>query len=209
MQRRQFDALWHGLCIVNHMAKMLIIDESDDRAAELSAGLLAAGHQVTARFCAVGELAGQLTELKPEVILVAVESPSPMMLGTLSVLLRELPRPVVLLTQDGDARMIRAAFKAGVSAYVVDDLDLARLKPIVNVAIARFEEQQALKQELAEANRKLSDRIIVERAKGILMKTRGLDEDKAYEALRSLSMERAQPMAKVANDLVTMAKLLL
>jgi response regulator NasT len=104
---------------------------------------------------------------------------------------------------------MRSAFKAGVSAYVVDNLDLARLKSIVDVAIARFESHQAVKQELAVATQKLSDRKVVEKAKGILMKTRSLDEEAAYGALRKLAMERAQPLAKVAGDLVAMAKLLL
>jgi response regulator NasT len=116
---------------------------------------------------------------------------------------------VILLTQESDTEVMRAAFKAGVSAYIVDNLDLARLKPIVDVAIARFEEHQALKRELAVATRKLSERKIVEKAKGILMKTRGLDEDQAYAALRKLAMERAQPIGKIAGDLVEMAKLLL
>jgi response regulator NasT len=104
---------------------------------------------------------------------------------------------------------MRAAFKAGVSAYVVDNLDMARLKPIIDVAIARFESHQSVKQELAAATRKLSERKVVERAKGILMKTRGLSEDEAYAALRKLAMERAQPLAKVAGDLLAMARLLL
>jgi response regulator NasT len=96
-----------------------------------------------------------------------------------------------------------------VSAYVVDNLDLARLKPIVDVAIARFEAHQLLKQELATATRKLSERKLIDKAKGILMKTRSLDEDQAYAALRKLAMDRAQPLGKVAGDLVEMAKLLL
>jgi response regulator NasT len=122
---------------------------------------------------------------------------------------RDMPRPVIILTPEDDTDVIRAAFKAGVSAYVVDNLDLARLKPIIDVAIARFESYQSLKQELAAATRKLSDRKVVEQAKGILMKTRGLAEDEAYAALRNLAMERAQPLAKVAGDLLAMAKLLL
>jgi response regulator NasT len=92
---------------------------------------------------------------------------------------------------------------------VVDNVDMARIKPIVDVAIARFESHQAVKTELATATRKLSERKLVEKAKGILMKSRGLDEDAAYTALRKLAMERAEPMGKVAADLVAMAKLLL
>ena len=191
------------------MLRILIIDESRVRASELCAGLAMAGHQVAAVLPSALDLTAQIESIKPDVILIETESPSRDTLENLAVMNREMPRPVVLLTQDSDAAVMRAAFKAGVSAYIVDNLDLARLKPIVDVAIARFEEHQDLKQELAVATRKLSERKVVEKAKGILMKTRGLDEDQAYAALRKLAMERAQPIGKIAGDLVEMAKLLL
>ncbi len=168
-----------------------------------------AGHQVAAVLPSALDLTAQIESIKPDVILIETESPSRDTLENLAVMNREMPRPVILLTQESDTEVMRAAFKAGVSAYIVDNLDLARLKPIVDVAIARFEEHQALKRELAVATRKLSERKVVEKAKGILMKTRGLDEDQAYAALRKLAMERAQPIGKIAGDLVEMAKLLL
>jgi response regulator NasT len=155
------------------------------------------------------DLTAQIEQIKPDVILIETDSPSRDTLENLAVMEREMPRPVIILTQDSDAALMRAAFQAGVSAYVVDNLDLARLKPIVDVAIARFEAHQLLKQELATATRKLSERKLIDKAKGILMKTRSLDEDQAYAALRKLAMDRAQPLGKVAGDLVEMAKLLL
>ena len=191
------------------MLRILIIDESRARASELCAGLAMAGHQVAAVLPSALDLTAQIEEIKPDVILIETDSPSRDTLENLAVMDREMPRPVIILTQDSDAALMRAAFKAGVSAYVVDNLDLARLKPIVDVAIARFDAHQNLKQELATATRKLSERKLVEKAKGILMKTRGLDEDQAYAALRKLAMERAQPIGKVSGDLVAMAKLLL
>lgn len=191
------------------MLRILIIDESRSRAAELCAGLAMAGHQVAAVLPSALDLTAQIEAIKPDVILIETDSPSRDTLENLAVMEREMPRPVIILTQESDEAVMRAAFKAGVSAYVVDNLDLARLKPIVDVAIARFEEHQKLKQELAVATRKLSERKIVEKAKGILMKTRGLDEDQAYAALRKLAMERAQPLGKVAGDLVAMARVLL
>ena len=168
-----------------------------------------AGHQVAAVLPSALDLTAQIERIKPDVILIETDSPSRDTLENLAVMNRDMPRPVILLTQESDELVMRAAFKAGVSAYIVDKLDLARLKPIVNVAIARFEEHQNLKQELASATKKLSDRKVVEKAKGILMKTRGLDEEQAYAALRKLAMERAQPLGKIAGDLVEMAKLLL
>ncbi|NJD35309.1 MAG: ANTAR domain-containing protein [Betaproteobacteria bacterium] len=191
------------------MLRILIIDESRVRAGELCAGLAMAGHQVAAVLPSALDLTAQIEAIKPDVILIETESPSRDTLENLAVMEREMPRPVIILTQESDEAVMRAAFKAGVSAYVVDNLDLARLKPIVDVAIARFEEHQKLKQELAVATKKLSERKVVEKAKGILMKTRGLDEEQAYAALRKLAMERAQPIGKVAADLVDMAKLLL
>ncbi|MDP1734012.1 MAG: ANTAR domain-containing protein [Sulfuritalea sp.] len=191
------------------MLRILIIDESRTRAGELCAGLAMAGHQVAAVLPSALDLTAQIEKIKPDVILIETESPSRDTLENLAVMEREMPRPVIILTQDSDAELMRAAFKAGVSAYVVDNFDLARLKPIVDVAIARFEDHQNLKRELATATKKLSDRKLVEKAKGILMKTRGLDEDQAYAALRKLAMDRAQPLGKVAGDLVAMAKLLL
>lgn len=198
-----------GLACRTFMLRILIIDESRARAGELCAGLAMAGHQVAAVLPSALDLTAQIESIKPDVILIETESPSRDTLENLAVMNREMPRPVILLTQESDTEVMRAAFKAGVSAYIVDNLDLARLKPIVDVAIARFEEHQALKRELAVATRKLSERKIVEKAKGILMKTRGLDEDQAYAALRKLAMERAQPIGKIAGDLVEMAKLLL
>ncbi|MDP1636284.1 MAG: ANTAR domain-containing protein, partial [Gallionellaceae bacterium] len=191
------------------MLRILIIDESRARASELCAGLAMAGHQVAAVLPSALDLTAQIEQVKPDVILIETDSPSRDTLENLAVMEREMPRPVIILTQDSDAALMRAAFKAGVSAYVVDNLDMARLKPIVDVAVARFEEHQNLKHELATATRKLSERKVVDKAKGILMKTRGLDEDQAYVALRKLAMERAQPLGKVAGDLVAMAKLLL
>ena len=191
------------------MLRILVIDESRSRAAELCGGLAMAGHQVAAVLPSALDLTAQIERIKPDVILIETDSPSRDTLENLAVMDREMPRPVIILTTEDDADVMRAAFKAGVPAYVVDNLDLARLKPIVDVAIVRFESHQAVKQELAQATQKLSERKVIEQAKGILMKTRGLDEERAYSSLRSLAMERALPLGKVAADLVAMAKLLL
>ena len=191
------------------MLRVLIIDESRTRAGELCAGLAMAGHQVAAVLPSALDLTAQIEAIRPDVILIETESPSRDTLENLAVMEREMPRPVIILTHDSDADLMREAVKAGVSAYVVDNVDLARLKPIVDVAVARFEAHQDLKHELATATKKLSERKLIDKAKGILMKTRGLDEDQAYAALRKLAMDRAQPLGKVAGDLVEMARLLL
>lgn len=191
------------------MLRVLIIDESRTRAAELCAGLALAGHQVAAVLPSSEDLTARIESIKPDIILIETDSPSRDTLENLAVMDREMPRPVIIFSQEGDQETIRAAVKAGVSTYMVDGVDPARLRSVIDVAVVHFEEQQALKQELASATRKLSERKVVEKAKGILMKTRGLDEEGAYAALRKLAMERAKPMATVAQDLIDMAQLLL
>lgn len=191
------------------MARILVIDESQQRAVEICTGLIKAGHQVAAVLPSALELIGRIEEIKPDIILIETESPSRDTLEHLGVMNQSMPRPVVMFSQDGDSDTIRAAVRAGVAAYVVDGFEIDRLKPVVDVAVARFEEHQALRHELAEASRKLSERKTIEKAKGILMKSRGMDEDTAYAALRKLAMEKSQPLARVAADLVDMAQLLL
>lgn len=191
------------------MLRVLVIDESRTRAAEICAGLALAGHQVAAVLASSADLSAQIEAIRPDIILIETDSPSRDTLENLAVMNAAMPRPVIIFAQEGDQDTIRAAVKAGVSTYVVDGLDPQRLKPVIDVAVASFDEHQALRTELAAATKKLSERKLIDRAKGLLMKSRGMDEAEAYAALRKLAMERAKPMAAVAQDLIDMAKYLL
>jgi response regulator NasT len=191
------------------MLSVLVIDESESRAGEICAGLAVAGYQVAALLPSTLDLSARVEQLKPDVILIQTDSPSRDTLEHLAVAHEELPRPVVMFANQGDARVIRKAFKAGVSAYIVDGLSAKRLKPVIDVAIARFEEYQELRHERDDAKSQLADRKTIERAKGVLMKARGYDEDTAYNALRKLAMDRKQPLVKVAAQVIEMANLLL
>lgn len=191
------------------MLSVLVIDESRARAGDICAGLIQAGYQVAAILADAANLTQEVEKLQPDVILIDTESPSRDTLEHLAVMNNDMPRPVVIFTQDDGQDAIRDAVKAGVSAYVVDGLDAKRVKPILDVARARFEETLAMRRELDELSRKLSDRKLVDKAKGVLMRARGLDEDAAYHAMRKLAMERGQTMAKVAVDIIDMSKLLL
>jgi len=191
------------------MLRVLVIDESESRAGEICAGLALSGHQVAALLPSCLDLATRVEQIRPDIILIQTDAPSRDTLEHLALAHETLPRPVVMFADKSDARMIRKALKAGVSAYIVDGLTPARLEPIMEVAIASFEEYQSLRRELNAATKKLADRVVVDRAKGILMKARGLDEDAAYKALRRLAMDRGKPLAAVAAEVVEMAKLLL
>jgi response regulator NasT len=191
------------------MLTVLVIDESRSRAGEICAGLALAGYQVAAILAGSENLTAEVERLQPDVILIDTNSPSRDTLEHLAAMNKDMPRLVVIFTQEDGKTAIRDAVKAGVSAYVVDGLDAKRIKPILDVAQARFEESQALRRELEEASKKLSDRKLLDQAKGVLMKARGLDEDAAYHAIRKLAMERGQTMAKVARDVIDMARVLL
>ena len=148
------------------MLRVLVVDESRTRAADICAGLALAGHQVAAILPSALDLAEHVGRLRPDVILIETDSPSRDTLEHLGVVNREAPRPVVIFASESDADVIRAAVRAGVSAYVVDGLDPQRIQPVIEVARARFEDYQALRRELADATQKLSERKLVEAGQG-------------------------------------------
>lgn len=188
--------------------RVLVVDESPERAEILRDGLLRAGYEVTASLSSPVALLKTIDELKPDVIVIDTESPSRDVLEHLVMMSQHTPRPVVMFATDGAPEKIREAVRAGVSAYVVDGLDPARVKTIVEVAVARFEDFQNLRTQLAQANLKLSERKLIERAKGMLMKARGLDEEAAYALLRKVAMDRKLKIAEVAQQLVDATELL-
>jgi len=188
--------------------RVLVVDESPERAELLREGLRLAGHEVTATLSSPLALLKTIDELKPDVIVIDTESPSRDVLEHLVFVSQHTPRPVVMFAQDDAPETIRAATRAGVSAYVVDGLDKNRIEAIIEAAVARFDQYQSLRTQLAEANLKLSERKLVERAKGLLMKSRGLDEEAAYTALRKMAMDRKLKLADVAQRVVDAADLL-
>ena len=188
--------------------RVLVVDESAKRAEVLRAALLLAGYEVTASLTSAVTLLKTIERLEPAVILIDTDSPSRDVLEHLVMVSRHTPRPVVMFASDGTPETIRAATRAGVSAYVVDGLDEKRIKAIVDVAVARFDELQDLRGQLAQANSKLAERKLIERAKGLLMKSRSLDEEAAYAALRKAAMDRNLKLSEVAQRIVDAADLL-
>ena len=192
--------------------RILVVDESDERAALLGEALAAAGHEVVASLSSPLELLRAVDALRPDVIVIDTESPTRDVLEHVVIVSQSSPRPIVMFASDAGGAAIRDAVRAGVSAYVVDGLDSSRVNSIVEVACARFDEYQRefqrLKIELAEANLKLSERKLVERAKGLLMQSRGVSEDEAYHALRKLAMSKKLRLGDVAQQVIDTAELL-
>lgn len=188
--------------------RVLVVDESEERAAILREGLAMAGHEVAASLSSPLELLRMVQDLQPDVIVIDTESPTRDVLEHLVIVSQSSPRPIVMFAADSGGEAIREAVRAGVSAYIVDGLDARRVNSIVQVACARFEEFQRLKAELAEANLKLAERKLVERVKGLLMHSRGMSEDDAYHALRKLAMSKKMRLGDVAQQLIESAELL-
>ncbi len=188
--------------------RVLVVDEWPERAELLREALLRAGYEVTASLSSPVALLKTIDQLKPDVIVIDTDSPSRDVLEHLVVMSQHTPRPVVMFATDGAPETIREAVRAGVSAYVVDGLEKNRIKAIIDVAVARFEDFQRLREELAEANLKLAERKLVDRAKGLLMKSRKLDEEAAYALLRKFAMDRKLRIGEVAQQLIDAADLL-
>jgi response regulator NasT len=186
----------------------MLVDEDSERSAPLEDFLLGAGYEVVGRLSDTADLNGAVAQLQPDVIIIGTDSPSRDTLEHICVVSRDDPRPIVMFTHDGETEKIRAATRAGVSAYVVGGLDSARLKPIMDAAMVRFEEYQALRNELESTTAKLAERKNIERAKGILMKQRGLDEESAYQALRRIAMERGTRLGEISRQVIDAAALL-
>lgn len=188
--------------------RILLVDAYPERAAVLEKTLLAAGHHIVAHFDHGRDLREQVLRVAPDMVIIDIDSPNRDILEDMHALNREQPRPVVIFTQDDDASLIKNALAAGVSAYVVGNLDPARVAPVLTVAISRFEQFQSIKRELDDARSALADRKLVEKAKGILMKQKGMDEEAAYAAMRRMAMDRNLKLSELARSLIAAAELL-
>ncbi|MGB7289461.1 MAG: ANTAR domain-containing protein [Candidatus Macondimonas sp.] len=190
------------------MLKVMLVDDDPGRGAILRQALTDAGYAVFNCPLRGVNLLAELQRSGADVIIVDMDVPDRDTLESVRHISRDYPRPVVMYAESADADIMRQAVQAGVSAYVVDDINPRRVKPILEVAVARFKEFQALRDELEKTRNTLAERKVVDRAKGILMKKRGMDEETAYQALRKLAMDRNQRLADVARTVVEMAELL-
>jgi response regulator NasT len=187
---------------------ILVIDANRIRASIIEEGLKEAGE---ARVTVIDEAKGlmrRIVELDPDVIVIDLESPNRDALEHMFQVSRAAKRPVAMFVDRTDDASIEAAIDAGVSAYVVDGLKKERIKPILDTAIRRFRAFERLRAELDQARSELSERKRIDKAKGILMRTRGLSEEGAYALLRSTAMQKSKRIAEIAESLITAAGLL-
>lgn len=192
----------------NTPLRIMLVDGVAARREGLAATLGEAGHRIVARIETGADLNAEVARIEPDIVIIDVDAPDRDMLEDMHTINRVRPRPILVFTQDDNPDLIRAAVRAGVSAYVVGAVEPARVQPVLHAAIARFEQFQSLQRELNDARGALAERKIIEKAKGVLMKQRGLDEEAAYNLLRSQAMARNLKLAELARSLLAAAELL-
>jgi two-component system, response regulator / RNA-binding antiterminator len=189
--------------------------EQAQRSRSLRIGLLESGFNLIASLPGDVFLNERLAQLQPDMVIVDAESDVRDALEHVVMATRDAPRPIVMFTNDSDTAHVRDAVAAGVTAYIVAGLAPERIRPILDVAMARFQHEQALKRELAqtrteldELSAELKDRKTIERAKGLLMQRQGLSESAAYDKLRKTAMDKSMKLAEVAQRMLDVADLL-
>lgn len=188
--------------------RIVIIDDTGARASVLEDGLKDGGYHDIHVVPPTGAFVSRIERLAPDVVLMDLGSPSRDTLEEMLLVSRALAKPIAMFVDQSDEQMISAAIDAGVSAYVVDGLRKDRVKPILDLAVRRFTAFARMQAELAEARTQLADRKVIDRAKAILMQSRGLAEPEAYALLRSTAMNQNKRMAEVAEALITAHDLL-
>ncbi|MBU1834475.1 ANTAR domain-containing response regulator [Loktanella salsilacus] len=188
--------------------KITIVESDPARAALIEQSLLRAGEYELTTVTDMTRLTASIAAHNPDIVLIDLDNPSRDALEALTLASAPLERPVALFVDQSDADLTRLAIEAGVSAYVVDGLRADRLKPIIDAAIARFSMFRQMRTELATTKRALEERKVIDRAKGLLMKAKGIDEDAAYNLLRRAAMDQGRKVIDVAEALVSTAGLL-
>lgn len=187
---------------------VLLVSETPDKTETLESMLNESGYLLNAHISVRDDVLEAVNTYRPDVVVVKTESTSNYFMNQLYNLNQENPRPIVIFTDKSENGLVESAIKAGVSAYVVDGLSADRVKPVLEIAVARFKQEQALREELKKTKSQLDERKTIERAKGIIMQSRSVSEDEAYKALRTLAMNKNQRLIEVAADVISVSELL-
>jgi response regulator NasT len=190
------------------MLRVLLVNDTNKQVGSLRTALVQAGCEVVEEVSSALMIPKRVAELKADIVIIDTESPSRDVLEQICVMTQDAPHPIVMVSEDTQPAAIKAAIKAGVSAYVVEDIDAGRLSAVLEVAQARFEQDQALMSQIRQAESKLNERKVVERAKGLLMQLRSMTESEAYHAMRKMAMDRNIRIIDVAQKLLAMNELL-
>jgi len=188
--------------------RIAVVDESASRAAVIGEGLATFDDCELFVVTERRGLVARIAEIDPDIVLMDLGNPSRDMLEEYFAVSRALARPIAMFVDESDDEAIAASIDAGVSSYVVDGLAAHRIRPILDLAVRRFNAFSRLQADLAEAKGKLADRETVDKAKRILMDSRGLAEPQAYAELRKAAMDQGKRIAEIAEAVVTAHRLM-
>jgi len=190
------------------MLRILLINDTAKKVGRLKTALNEAGFEVIDESGLTVDLPARVAAVRPDVILIDSESPGRDMMEQVCLLSRDQPHPIVMFTDEHDPGVMRQAIQSGVSAYIVEGIHAQRLQPILDVAMARFESDQALRAQLNARDQQLAERKRIELAKGLLMKMRQCNEEDAYTLMRRQAMSKQQKLIQVAEQIISMHEML-
>ncbi|MBH2033756.1 MAG: ANTAR domain-containing protein [Pseudomonadales bacterium] len=190
------------------MLRILLINDTPKKVGRLRAALIEAGFDVIDESGLIIDLPARVEAVRPDVILIDSDSPGRDVMEQVCLVTRDQPRPIVMFTDEQNPDVMRQAIQSGVSAYIVEGIQAQRLKPILDVAMVRFESDQALRAQLYARDQQMAERKRVELAKGMLMKMKNCNEEEAYTLMRRQAMSRQQKLIQVAEQIIAMSDLL-
>ena len=190
------------------MLRILLINDTPKKVGRLKNALSEAGFEVIDESGMVIDLPARVEAVRPDVVLIDSESPGRDVMEQVVLVSRDQPRPIVMFTDEHDPNVMRQAIQSGVSAYIVEGIQAERLQPILDVAMARFESEQALRAQLQAREAQLAERKRIELAKGLLMKMKSCNEEEAYTLMRRQAMSRQQKLIQVAEQIIAMHDML-
>lgn len=187
---------------------VLLVDDCPERVELLTDSLTASGYRVVAAVEPALNLHDVFEQYRPDIIVIDMDSPDRDTLEHMRSISDHNPRPIVMFTNDDDSLTIQRAVRSGVTAYVVDNLNPQRVRPVLDAAIARFEQYQSVRQELDAVKNSLAERKLIDRAKGILMTRKKIDEPTAYRMMQKMAMDRNTRLVELARSIISAADLL-
>jgi len=194
--------------IAAKMLRILLINDTPKKVGRLRAALIEAGFEVIDESGLIIDLPARVEAVRPDVILIDSDSPGRDVMEQVCLVTRDQPRPIVMFTDEQNPDVMRQAIQSGVSAYIVEGIQAQRLKPILDVAMVRFESDQALRAQLSARDQQMAERKRVELAKGMLMQMKNCNEEEAYTLMRRQAMSRQQKLIQVAEQIIAMNDLL-
>lgn len=188
--------------------RILVIDEDNDRSAVLAQALKGAGHDIVASIARNDDVRTSVARFQPDMIIVDLESPYRDFVEDLIRIHEENPRPIAMFVSRDDPAVVARAIETGVSVYVAEGLDGALVRSVLQIAMQHYRQFARLNEELEKARSQLRERKLLEKAKGLLMSSKGLNEDEAYKLLRKMAMDQNKRIGEIAENILSLASLL-